>query len=722
MHNTLQFLSFLHFSAENHFRRILKVLFLIRFPLPNWRLMMPLFLGIGIGIYFSLPFEPSSLIPITIYILLTGGGCYQLRHHTFGFWWMLGVLFIGIGFFTAQLHTTWYLAPKLHENRTYTISGNIEDIIPLTQGFRLVLGNVSIPHLAKEHTPLHVRLIAKIALPPLNIGEVIHVKANLQTLSPAVIPEGYDFAQVAFFEKIGATGYIYKLLEAPSNTQVPKNVSPWESLLNYRQHFSQHLYTTLGKEAGPIASALSVGMYQFIMPSILEDIRNSGLAHILSVSGMHLSLVAGMIFLLTRALLRYIVIFNEKWAIHKLAALIAMAGSGLYLVISGQQIAAQRAFIMVIIGLTALLLDRRSSPLYAISWAATFILLFTPHSLLHPSFHMSFAAVIALIAAYEKYRILTYRPSSEQPFFHPFFILKKVSIYCLGVFMSSLIAGTATAPFSIYHFHQYANFGALANLIGVPLTSFIIMPCIILTLILYPLGWDFVILPFLKKSITLFILLAGYISHLPGATITIQAMPLSALLCFCGALLCFCLCRTLWSSLALIIVGAMIFLLKPLPDIALSPSAKLYAFYDAKHKQLLVPSKQSSRFIRESWQSYFGTNQSFLFERATFPMVISKEDHFHYLELKKRHILLIFDNPASICHSLKNYLPLTAAMPEYQFDLIVNYSSRLLPDCLKTQQLISQRELTHQGTHLIWLDPIKIKTVYPYQAKRPWQY
>lgn len=172
------------------------------------------------------------------------------------------------------------------------------------------------------------------------------------------------------------------------------------------------------------------------------------------------------------------------------------------------EVAAIRSFIMTALIITAILVDKTASPIRSIAFAATIILLERPENIIHPSFQMSFSAVLALITCFNIFsKNNTYNIDGN--------FIYKLFFYFYGVSIASLIAGLVTAPFSIYHFRQSANYSIFANLIAVPITSFLLTPCIVITFFLYPLHLESLSLNIMKIGIETLLKVSHYIAKLP---------------------------------------------------------------------------------------------------------------------------------------------------------------------------------------------------------------
>src|SRR3989337_1873367 len=209
--------------------------------------------------------------------------------------------------------------------------------------------------------------------------------------------------------------------------------------------------------------------------------RDSGLAHILSISGLHMVIMAGTVFGLVRAWLALLPGLALRYPIKKWAAASALAAACFYLALSGAAVPTVRSWIMMSIVLVAVMLDRPALTMRNVALAALAILIVAPESLFDPSFEMSFAAVIALVALYEWLSERgRNRLHDESPVWAT---LRKGWALVAGAAATTLVAGTAIAPFAVYHFHRMTHYGLVANLIAAPLVSLLIMPMSLLSLI-----------------------------------------------------------------------------------------------------------------------------------------------------------------------------------------------------------------------------------------------
>ncbi len=261
-----------------------------------------------------------------------------------------------------------------------------------------------------------------------------------------------------------------------------------------------------------------VGERGAIPSDVRAAMQQSGLAHLLAISGLHLGLVAGFVFFAVRGalalwpgvVLRYPV---KKWA----AAALSM--SAVYLLLAGATVPTQRAFIMTGLILLAVIVDRRGISMRLVAWAAIVVLLIRPEALLSVSFQMSFAAVVALVATYEVAGGKVRQSLGQRG------IRQRLAVYLVSILLTTLVASTATAPFAAFHFNQFAAYSNVSNLIAIPIAAFWVMPLIVVSLVLMPFGLEGAVMPVLGVGIDIIIGVARAVSAWPGASLNVAAPP-----------------------------------------------------------------------------------------------------------------------------------------------------------------------------------------------------
>ena len=505
----------------------------------RWPLWMPVFLATGIGVYFALPVEPPAwlapvLLAAALAMLVAG---LFLKHRASG-WLLLVVAMAAGGFAVAQARTLAVAAPVIPYAGTFAVEGIVVAMEPRQKGSRVLLDNLAIERLAPEATPRRVRVTLRWddGVEP---GARIALKVRLSPPSPPALPGGFDFARKAFFEGLGGIGFAYGRPTIVATA--PEGASRLQAL---RLRLTEAIRREIPGSDGAVAAALTTGLRADIPDAVWEDMQRSGLAHLLAISGLHMTLVAGAVFILVRYLLALCPPLALRATVKKLAAGVALAAAFAYLLVSGASIPAQRAFIMTGVALVAVMLDRSPLSMRLVALAALVVLVGQPESLTGPSFQMSFAAVVALIAWYER---RPERREGEVRQRHHLFI------YLAGITATTLLASLATAPFSAWHFQRVALLGIVANLIGVPLTGFWIMPSALLAFLLMPFGLEGPFFWLMGQGIGWLLWIASLIADMPYAALDAPGMPFSALLVMVAGGLWLCLWQQPWRRFGLVL-------------------------------------------------------------------------------------------------------------------------------------------------------------------------
>jgi competence protein ComEC len=343
-------------------------------------------------------------------------------------------------------------------------------------------------------------------------GVQIKAYVRLSPVPPRETPLNYDFQFWSFFQGVEAVGF-----GGTSSIRVydPKEEFGWFEQLRYT--ITQTIRNEGLGQPGEIAIALTTGYVSGIDKSIRDDFAGSGIAHILAISGLHLSLIGGMMFLIFRRGLGFSTKIALHWPLKKIAAVLAVLCSYFYLKISGEGIPTLRAFIMFSLIMGGIVWDRDPISLRSVAWAALGVLTLKPESMYSPSFQMSFAAVIGLIGTYEYFRERSWNLYAKKDAGW----LKKSAVYLGGAALSSLIASLATLPFIMHTFHRFSWHSIEANLIAIPLMSFWIMPLAILVVISMPFGLHGIPLMIMSWGCQVLMKLAHTINSWPGTYIPV---------------------------------------------------------------------------------------------------------------------------------------------------------------------------------------------------------
>ena len=505
--------------------------------LPLWA---PVVLGAGIWAFFALPREPSGWLVAAAVALpaalltarLTGG-------RTAAPLLLAALALAAAGFAAAALRTAVVEAPVLTERLDATVEGRVAEVSRSRSDRRRVeLVDLVIYGLPQAATPSRVRitLLEGDFARPLRVGERISVFAQLGPPEGPVEPGGFDFRRTAWFEGLGGIGFA----RGPAVAAVPRAAEPGpaERLAALRGRLTEGILAALPGREGGFAAAILTGSRAEVRQDELQALRDSNLAHLLAISGLHMGLLAAIVFGVVRLGLAAVPAAALRLPGKKIAAGVALAAAAAYLALSGASVATQRAFVMAAVALTAVMLDRPAISLRALAAAALVILLLRPESLFNAGFQMSFAATTALIAVYERVRDRDLIGLEGRPW------LRRLAVYGFGLALTSLVAGLATAPFSAASFNRMAVYGLAANLAAVPVMAFWVMPFGALAAALAPLGLQAPPLWAMGQGIAGILWVAEAVASLPGAVRGVANPPAAALplIALGGLWLC------LWSS------------------------------------------------------------------------------------------------------------------------------------------------------------------------------
>ncbi len=561
-------------------------------------LWTPVLFAAGIGGYFTLPVEPSLWWGIAA-LSASGLGAFSLhRRRGSAFFAMLASLIIVAGFTTVQVHNAAVMAPVLERKiGPVAVSGRVIRVEPSEKGYRLTLDQIAIDRLGPDQIPGRLRISVRSQRGPPNPGDNVSGRAILQPPPSPSLPGGYDFARKAWFERIGAVGFAIGGMTISEN---PASTSWRIRLAELRLTLTQRIAAGIGDRdgIGPVATALMTGERRSIPEETLANMRDSGLAHLLAISGLHIGLVAGLLFFAVRLGLAMIEPVALRYPIKKVAALGAILGAFAYLLISGATIPTQRAFLMVSIVMLAVMIDRTAISMRLVALSAMAVLLAAPESLLSASFQMSFAAVVGLVAIYE---VTASRMSAMRQ--RGGIFGSRIGLFIVATLLTTLVASLATAPFAIYHFNRIALYGLMANLVAVPVMAMWIMPLGIISFLLMPAGLESLALVPMGWGISIVLDIAESVATLPGSVALVPAMPTAGLVIVAigGIWLCVLRNRIRLCALPVITAGFMTILLVKAPDIIINRDGGLVAINLGGGRVVMSPGNGNG-FERDMWQ------------------------------------------------------------------------------------------------------------------------
>lgn len=425
----------------------------------------------------------------------------------------LALALVASGAGLAGLRSAQVAAPVLEwryygpvEGRLIVIDRSARDRI------RLTLDQVVLRNLSPERTPDRVRLSLMAGagtgpLPPL--GQRVMLTGHLGPPPGPAAPGSFDFRQFAYFARLGAVGYS----RTPVMAVAPPEGGFW-GMHRARMAISAAIQDGIGGQKGAVAAALMTGDRSGIEEATNEVMRASNLYHIISISGLHMSMLAGFVYTSLRILMAGLqgLRIGSGLPAHKLSAGAALLASGAYLWLSGGGVATERSFVMVAVMLGAILADRRAISLRTVALAATIILIYSPEAVTTPGFQMSFAATVALILSYGPWA----RLSPHVPVW-----LRPVAMLVI----SSFVAAMVTSPIAAAHFNRMAQYGLLANLLAVPVMGALVMPAGVIGALLAPLGLAAPALWVMGLGTAWMLWVAEFVAGLGGAVTAIPMPP-----------------------------------------------------------------------------------------------------------------------------------------------------------------------------------------------------
>lgn len=666
----------------------------------RWPLWLPIFLGLGISLYFFAPAEPPLWLggAGTVGTLSLAWAVRKRPHHLLV---ALPLLALAAGFFTAQWRTAMVAHPVLERpTGLVRLQGRVAEVELLAEGGqRVLLDDVRVE--VEGPAPRRVRLRLREDM-DLAVGCRIAVTAQLIPPPQPSAPGAFDFARHAWFQELGAIG---TMRGRPQILDEGEGQGAWATLNELRRVIARRILDLLPKDgSGAVAAALVTGETGAIPRKVLDDYRDSGLAHILSISGLHMGLAAGLVFFVVRGGLALVPAVALRRPIKKWAAVAALFTTFFYMLLAGAPVPTQRSFLMTGIVLVAVLLDRSALSMRLVAWAAVVVLVLTPEVLVGPSFQMSFAAVAALIAAYEVLspRLAVWRAEHRG-------WGTAAGLYLAGVVVSTLVAGGATAVYGIYHFNRFAVWSVAANALAVPLSG-VVMPFAALGLLLMPLGLDAWAWMFMGWGVAAINHVAAMVAGWPAAAVSLPVLPLWGLVLFSFGLCWLVLWRRrwrLWGALPMVLGVAAMALDDP-PDILVD--GRGYAFgVRAADGTLLV--NRGGRIQRETWARRAGPAAAERWPKRgrssdgrlacdALGCVYRGDGIQVALVQQDEGIAVACDGSAHV---------VVAAVPIRQA-------------CRGAAVVVDRFDLWRRGAHALWLteNGARIETVAEWQGDRPW--
>jgi competence protein ComEC len=565
--------------------------------------LVPVAMAFGVIVYGALPFEPSLVFVASMLAGLLVLA-YLSRGRPIPSFAILSIVAITTGAGLAGIET-WRAGTAMMGSEIGTeVTGRVVRIEHQATGrTRLTIDVTSTARPELRYAPTRVRLSARNVPPDLQLGMTIVGIARLMPPSGPVRPGGYDFAYNSYFDGIGAIGFFLRDPAIAASSGPPDLRQELALRLEaVRLAIAARVRAVLDGPEAEIAATLIAGVRAGIPETINEDLRKTGLAHILSISGLHMALVAGTVLVAIRGGFALFPVFASRRPVKKYAAIVALIAATLYLGISGGAVAAQRSYIMLAVMLVAVLFDRAAITMRNLAISAIIVIAISPHEVVGPSFQMSFAATAALIGAYGWWSERRRVPAAASRERGAIGRLGAGALkFMLGLAATSVVAGLATTLYGAYHFHRVSPHALWVNLTAMPIVSAVVMPFAVLSALLMPFGLEAWPLRVMGAAIGAVTDIAAWfaarspidaVGSLPVMAVALFTIGLVIMTALSGRLRLF--------ALPFVIIGTGLIASRDLPDVLVSEDGRLVAIAGPA-RTLHVNRDRPNGFTIQNW-------------------------------------------------------------------------------------------------------------------------
>jgi competence protein ComEC len=664
-------------------------------------LLAPVGLGSGIILWqlAGSAVWPTILCAAAGFILIALWLGLQQRAGRLIFW---AAMLMCIGFGAIALKSYTVSNAPLGEMWIGTLNASVESIEDISARelvrYTLVVG---------QHKELPDRVRVNVPLlkhdSDIRPGDIVQMKVRLMPPPGPALPRSYDFARQAWFSGLGATG---SALSKP--VRLSKSSGDQAYWSEQREGLAAHIRDAMPAGSGAIGAALLVGSRGAIGEEDAEALRNSGMAHLLSVSGLHVTAVVGGTFILMSRLLALFPFIALRFRVPVLAA----AGSAIvavyYTLLTGAEVPTVRACVAALLILTALAMGREALSLRLLATGACFVLVFWPEALAGPSFQLSFAAVATIIVLHESQWLqrLTGRREEILPL--------RFGRFVLSLLLTGLAIELVLAPIALFHFHKSGLYGAVANIFAIPLTTFFIMPLQILGLIFDAIGLGQPFWWLAGQGVFVIVWLAHWVSAAPGSVLALPSMPRWAFgACVLGGLwLAIFIGRLRLIGILPIFAGLVGMAFAPRPDILVTGDGRHLAVIDNDEELVMLRPRAGDYAL-----SMLGENAAIKSEPKSiddWPDAQCTADMCSFT-IKRG------DRNWVILASRSNYMVPSMALASAckRADIVI--SERYLPWSCKPRWFKADRDfLERQGGLAIYLNNARVDTVAQTTVHQPW--
>ena len=663
-------------------------------------LWLPVAFAGGVAAWFLLPWQ-SQRFAFAVALLGLAAAGVVMRWRPMAAAGLLALAGMGV----SEARSAMVAHPVMAERQVARFSGSIEAVENRSDRDQVRLLIAPDP---ASLLPPRVRVTLRGTLPPgLAPGAHVSLRAMLSPPAGAAIPGGYDFARRAWFAGIGATGFAMGPVTIDRAAPPPSGPLVW--LDAARAALTLRIFAAVPGETGAIAAAFITGDQGAIPLETAQAMRDSGLAHLLSISGLHIAVVVGGTIFLVRRLLALVPFIALRWPVKTIAVAAAALVGIAYTMLAGAEVPTVRTILATLIVLLGMDIGREAFSLRLLAAAAFLILAVRPEALLGPSFQLSFAAVISIVALYESPigRWMT-TPAEDEA------LPRRLGRHGVSLLVSGLVAELALSSIGLFHFNRAGLYGIFANLIAIPLSSFVIMPLLMLALLAEVLGLGALVWPAVGWAMGLLVSLAETTAGLPGAVVRLPSMPIGAYALIIAGGLWLALWRTRlrWWGAGVASLGLLLSLTAPPPDLLISSDGR-HAALRLDDGRLAFLRSRTGDFLRDMWGDAVASEGDTEF--AVMPgMACSPDTCISVIRRGGRKWRLL----ATLS---KDYVDRETFEPACARADIVISDRRMPAWCHPRWRTFDRTTLGETGAVAIWLGDGRVETVHEHIGDHPWR-
>lgn len=437
---------------------------------------------------------------------------------------------------------------------------------------------------------IHVRVGARDDRPGVVEGAVVRLRARLMPPMPPCLPGGRDMAREAWFSGLAASGTAVGAVEVIT----PARDDNW--IARARHFLADHVRRAVPGSHGGIAVTLVSGNRATIDASDQQAMRDAGLTHLLAISGLHVSAVVAGAWFLAFRLLTLVPGLALRVRVPVVASACGAATGVAYTLLTGMHLPTVRACAGALLALGAVALGRQVLSLRLLALAAGAVMLMWPEEVIGPSFQLSFGSVIAIIAIHDAAPVRAFLRGHADNWWRG--ILRHAAMLVL----SGMVIDLALMPIALFHFHRAGIYGSVANLVAIPLITFLTMPLIAAGLVLDLVGAGWPAWWLCARSLDFLLGFTHWLVSRPGAVSIVPTMGQGAFVLFVAGMLWLGLWHgraRLWGLAPALVAAAMLALLRPV-DVLIAGDGRNIGITSPDGGRLMVLRLGKSDYERES--------------------------------------------------------------------------------------------------------------------------